>query len=250
MPNVADRNRTPLHSNRGIRFIVADSDRRVCTRLREIIRLESETWRVQKTRCGRETLRVIRAANVDVAILNVDLPDLSGLEVMRSVRREFIRTAFIILAETDCVKTAVRAMKAGARDVLFKPVAKGDLISAINEVLESRYPPRRDIVCRIEEYLKGHLANPSLSRTDLCMHFNVSAAHLSRLFRDCVGTSFPSRLRYHRIERAKLLLTFTRAPLSVIAEQCGFKRQSRFSEAFRRQEGITPREYRKDGMYR
>ena len=188
MPNVADRNRTPLHSNRGIRFIVADSDRRVCTRLREIIRLESETWRVQKTRCGRETLRVIRAANVDVAILNVDLPDLSGLEVMRSVRREFIRTAFIILAETDCVKTAVRAMKAGARDVLFKPVAKGDLISAINEVLESRYPPRRERICVcISMSLRPTF--PGCSVTVWVLHFRVASVITGSRGQNCCSHS-------------------------------------------------------------
>lgn len=248
--NLADQNRAPFHSTRSIRFIVADSDRRVCAGLREFMRLESEAWCVRTTRSGREALRVIRDEHVDVAILNVDLPDLSGLEVMQAVGQEFIRTDAIILTETACVKTAVRAMKAGAREVLVKPVAKDDLISAINELLESRFPHRRDIVRRIEEYLKAHLSNPSLSRTDLCMHFNVSAAHVSRLFRDCVGTSFPNRLRYHRIERAKRMLTFTRDPLFVIAEQCGFKRPSRFSEAFRRQEGITPREYRKDRMYR
>ena len=248
--NPADQNRTPFHSTRSVRFIVADSDRRVCARLREIIRSESDTWRVQTTRYGREAVRAIRAANVDVAILNFDLPDLSGLEVMRAIVREYIRTDFIILTETDCYKTVVRAMKGGARDVLLKPVVRDDLTSAIDELLQSRYPPRREIVGRFEDYLKAHLSNPSLSRTHLCMHFNISAAHVSRLFRDSVGASFPSRLRYHRIERAKQMLLNTREPLFVIAEQCGFKRQSRFSEAFRRQEGVTPREYRENRMNR
>lgn len=241
---VANQDQTPFHSTRSFRFIVADGDRRVCARLQEIIRLESETWRVRTTRFGREALRVIRAEHVDVAILNIDLPDLSGLEVMRAVGREFIRTDFIILTETDCFNTAVRVMKDGARDVLLQPVAKDDLVSAIHEVLERRYPPRREIVCRIDVYLKAHLSNPSLSRAHLCMHFGVSPAYVSRIFSNRVGASFRSRLRYHRIERAKQMLLFTRDPLYVIAEQCGFKSPGRFSEAFRLQEGTTPVKYR------
>lgn len=244
--NVANQNRSHFQSIPRIRFIVADNDRSVCCRLREMIRLESETWRVRTTRYGREALRAIRASLVDVAILNMDLPDFDGLKVMRAVKHEIIRTDFIILTETGCFKKAVRAMKHGARDVLLKPVGKCDLMSAIHELLSRRYPDRREIVCQIEEYLKAHLSNPALSRTDLCKQFNVSAAHVSRIFRDFLGTSFWNRLRYHRIERAKRMLKSTRDPLFVIAERCGFKRPSRFSEAFRRQEGITPREYRKD----
>ena len=236
---------TSRELGRSIRFLVVDCDRRVCRRLRNIIRLAPETWRVHTTRFGREALRSIRTRQVDIAILNVDLPDLNGLEILRTVRQDSPGTDVIILIETDSTETAVGAMKAGARDVLVKPVDEDELFASIHDLLEPRYPLRHEIGNRMDAYLKVHFSDSSLRRSDLCGHFNLSPAYVSRLFRDRLATSFRNRLRYHRIERAKRILGITDESMRVIAAQCGFKNQSRFSEAFRRQEGIAPREYRK-----
>ncbi len=235
-----------LPPDRMIAFLVADNDRRVRVRLRSIIRRESETWYVRTTLNGQDALRSLRNARFDIAILNTALPDLDGLEILRAVQRESINTDVVFLSETDCLTKAVRAMKAGARDFLVKPVTKDDLMHAIHELLERRFLFRREIVNRMDEYLKDHFSDASLRRTDLCRHFNFSSAYVSRQFRDRLGTSFRNRLRYYRIEKAKFMLRFTGDRMYVIAAQCGFKNQSRFSEAFRRHEGLTPGQFRKD----
>ncbi len=235
---------TSREPGRSIRFLVADRDSTVCRRLRNIIRLASETWRVQTTRFGREALQFIRTSNVDIDILNIDLPDLNGLEILRTVRQESPRTDVIILIDTDATETAVGAMKAGARDVLVKPVDEDELSASIHESLDRLYPELETLASRMDVYLKEHASNPSLRRSDLGRQFNLSPAYVSKLFRNRLGTSFRNRLRYHRIERAKRMLRFTGDRMHVIAAQCGFKSQSRLSEAFRKQAGMTPGQYR------
>ena len=238
------RNSTSRDLSRNIRFLVADSDRRVCRGLRNIIRLTAETWCVQTARFGREALQSIRTWHVDIAIVNIDMPDLNGLEILQTVRRESPRTNVIILIDTDSTRTAVGAMKAGARDVLIKPVDEDELFASIHESLERRYPPRGDIVNRVDAYLKDHFSDYTLRRVDLCWKFDLSPTYVSRLFRDRLGTTFRDCLRYHRIEEAKRMLRFTGDLMYVIAAHCGFKNQSRFSETFRRHEGMTPGEFR------
>ena len=75
----------------------------------------------------RAAVQSIRTWHVDIAILNIDMPDLKGLELLKTVRRKSPRTDVIILIDTDSTKRAVGAMKAGARDVLIKPVDEDEL---------------------------------------------------------------------------------------------------------------------------
>ncbi len=235
---------TSREPGRSIRFLVADCDTKVCGRLWNIIRAASETWCVQTTRSGREALQFIRTSHVDIAILNIDLPDLNGLEIQRTVWQESLRTDVIILIDTDSTETAVGAMKAGAQDVLVKPVNEDELFASIHESLDRLYPNVETLAIRMDVYLKEHASNPVLRRSDLCRQFNLSLAYVSRLFRNRLGTSFRNRLRYHRIERAKRMLRSTGDRMHVIAARCGFKNQSRLSEAFRKEAGMTPGQFR------
>ncbi len=74
-------------------------------------------------------------------------------------------------------------------------------------------------------------------------HFRISPGHVSRLFRVFFGTTFQERGTSFRIEKAKEMMKSRREPLYVVAKECGFKNQVRFTEAFRRLEEMPPREY-------
>lgn len=232
-----------LSTDRRIEILVADPDPAVGAMVRDILQNHSESWQVETATDGREALDAVSNRSFDVAILNTALPNLNRTEVLGAARRRHIPTKVVFLAEDDKLELAVRAVKQGAQAILGKPIDAGGLVSAVLDLIGNLYSPPQALASRLDAYLKEHVSNPSLSRGDLCRHFRISPGYVTRLFREFFKTTFRRRRAYHRVERAKKLMSSGRVPLYAIAAQCGFKTQSRFTETFRRLEGIPPRTY-------
>jgi len=84
-----------------------------------------------------------------------------------------------------------------------------------------------------------------LSLADLEPKMNCSARHLSRLFRQEVGTSFREKQMTVRLEKACELLTTSDAKVVDVALQSGYPSSSLFSESFKKHLGMTPRQWRR-----
>ena len=84
---------------------------------------------------GREALAVLQENTLDLAILDVHLPDISGLDVLRSLRAEVPEVPTIVITAFSSVETAVEAMKEGAREYLEKPLDLEELILVVDREL-------------------------------------------------------------------------------------------------------------------
>jgi len=73
---------------------------------------------------------------------------------------------------------------------------------------------------------------------------HVSPYHLSHLFKEATGISISEYIATRRIHQAILLLTTTKKPISLIAEQIGLTNSSYFCKLFKSRMGITPHQYR------
>ncbi|OGG55649.1 MAG: hypothetical protein A3F84_23860 [Candidatus Handelsmanbacteria bacterium RIFCSPLOWO2_12_FULL_64_10] len=223
-------------------ILIVDDDVQVRCVLAEAI--QSQPWRVEVAGDGQEAMDRLCAAPFDVVVLDIMMPRLDGLRVLEAIRERGIRTDVVVLTGYGTVERAVRAMKLGARDFLMKPVNLSGLIAVIRRLLAERLPTPHCLADRLDRFLREHADQPALHLTDLCAHFRISIRYASRLFHDYLNASFLERLGHHRAERARGLIASTDDPLYLIAEQCGFANARRFSEAFRRQEGVPPRKYR------
>lgn len=232
-------------AGRWVEILVADPDRRVCSLIRDILSQQSKTWHVETVADGHEALDFLCEGSFAVALLNVTIPNVNGIEILQVVQQKYIPTEIVLLTERDNVKVAVRAIKEGAHDILTKPIDEDDLVSLVRELIGRRHLPSHTLAERMDAFLKDRISDPSLRRGDLCRHFNISPGHVSRLFRDLFGTTFQARRTYFRIEKAKKMMETRREPFYVIAKKCGFKNQVRFTEAFRRLEEMPPRTFRK-----
>ncbi len=92
--------------------------------------------RVEIARTGAEGLERIRAEPPDVVLLDLRLPDQSGLEVHQAIRRIDARIPVIFITMTKSADSAIEAMKEGAYDYLFKPLDLHHLQRVVNEALE------------------------------------------------------------------------------------------------------------------
>jgi two-component system nitrogen regulation response regulator GlnG len=92
--------------------------------------------RVEVAGTGAEGLRQVRAERPDVILLDLRLPDQSGLEVYQQIRQIDARIPVIFVTLAKAADTAIEAMKQGAYDYLFKPLDLNQLRRVVAEALE------------------------------------------------------------------------------------------------------------------
>ncbi len=86
-------------------------------------------------RSGEEGVRLVEEANPDVAIADLRLPGIDGLEVLRRVRDISPTTVVILMTADSSVSSAVDAMRRGAFDYLTKPLALEELRIVVDKAL-------------------------------------------------------------------------------------------------------------------
>lgn len=100
--------------------------------------LEEEGYHITLAKTGEEALKVIQQEPPDVVILEVWIPDLDGLEVLKRVRAQFPNIMVIMMSGHGSVETAVKATKLGAYDYLEKPLDPERVITVVaNAIRES-----------------------------------------------------------------------------------------------------------------
>ena len=95
------------------------------------LELLHEGYQVSKSGNGREALMLAEDGNYDLILLDILLPGLNGLEVLRRLQQEQIRTPVILLTARDAVMDKVAGLDAGAVDYITKPFAIEELLARI-----------------------------------------------------------------------------------------------------------------------
>src|ERR1700747_1462717 len=113
---------------------VVDDDQAVCTALRRLI--HSVGIEVQTFASAQDFLHASRPGAPACLVLDVRLPDLSGLNVQEKLTDAKIDLPIIFITGHGDIPMTVRAMKAGALEVLTKPFRDQDLLDAIQQALE------------------------------------------------------------------------------------------------------------------
>ncbi|MBQ3919682.1 MAG: response regulator transcription factor [Oscillospiraceae bacterium] len=104
----------------------------------EQLELTHEGYEVEKCPDGRQAIDVISAGNnIDLIILDIMLPGLNGLEVLRRIRRDGINIPVIMLTARDAVMDKVSGLDMGANDYLTKPFAIEELLARIRALLRA-----------------------------------------------------------------------------------------------------------------
>jgi two-component system cell cycle response regulator CtrA len=97
--------------------------------------LKSEGFNVYTTDLGEEGVDLGKVYDYDLILLDLNLPDMSGMEVLRSLRVAKIGTPVMILSGTSEIDTKVKTFAGGADDYLTKPFNKEELVARIQAVV-------------------------------------------------------------------------------------------------------------------
>jgi len=116
-----------------MRVLLIEDDAAV-TRGIELI-LKSEGFNVYSTDLGEEGVNLGKVYEQDIILLDLNLPDMSGLDVVRSLRAAKVETPIMILSGSSEIDTKVKSLGVGADDYVTKPYHRQELIARIHAVV-------------------------------------------------------------------------------------------------------------------
>lgn len=131
------RSAEPL-SGSSLRLLIVDDHAIVREGIRRILGAAVEGWTVADAGNGFEALDVLRSRPIDVALVDLSMPGMSGIELTRRIKAEFPRVGVLMLSMHVEEEYAVRAFKNGASGYLTKDSAATELVTAVRRIASGR----------------------------------------------------------------------------------------------------------------
>ncbi|MBA3356277.1 MAG: response regulator transcription factor [Pyrinomonadaceae bacterium] len=152
-----------MNTQATIRVMVVDDHPVVRIGLTAIINTEKNMECVAEAADGVEAVRLFRANQPKIALMDLRLPEMSGVEAIKAIRQEFPASRFIILTTYDGDEDIYRALRAGAQGYLLKGMKREQLVDAITAV----HAGLRYIPTVIEQRLAERLPDSDLSPREM-----------------------------------------------------------------------------------
>ncbi len=112
--------------------------------------LEDAGISVKLAKEGKQALRFFKKEKFEIGIIDLRLPDIDGIDLLRELRKSDTDTKFLIMTAFGTIERAVEAMKLGAYDFLTKPFDVEQLIALIQRILEEQRRYYENILLRDE----------------------------------------------------------------------------------------------------
>lgn len=213
---------------------------------------------------GQEALEIFERESPQIAILDIEMPGISGLGVAEKIRESKKLCGILFLAECDKISYAKQAIALRALAYLPKPYTERELIQALEEAIQllsrltRKLPQPSELVSdekdsenarlfMVREWIRAYIAEhytEELSMQDVAKAMRYSDAYFCKLFKQCFRVNFSAYLNEFRVEKAKGMMEDPRVSVKDIAFSCGYRDSNYFARVFKRITGKTPSEYR------
>jgi DNA-binding NarL/FixJ family response regulator len=138
-----------------LRILIVDDHAVVREGLARILGGAGEGWTVNEASSGFQALDWLRRDHADLVILDLSMPGMSGLELVRRIRGEFGRLPVLVLSMHAEEQYAMRAFKAGANGYMTKDSPSSELIRAVRKVAEGGAHVSQGMAERVVLQLNG-----------------------------------------------------------------------------------------------
>jgi len=146
-----------------IRVLAADDHLLLRRGIASLVNDEPDMKLIAQASTGREAIEQYRQHRPDITLMDLQMPDMSGIEAMIGIRSEFPNAKIIVLTTYAGDVQVVRAMRAGARGYLLKGSVHTDLVETIRAVHagQKRVPPE------VAAELAGHAGEEELTAREI-----------------------------------------------------------------------------------
>jgi DNA-binding NtrC family response regulator len=130
------------------RILVVDDEMIVCESCKRI--LEEDGYEVEIALGGKEAFEKMKQNPYDIVITDLKMPEIDGMEVLRTFRKEYPDAIVIMITGFSTVETAVEAMKLGAFDYIPKPFTPDEVSIVVKKAIEKKNLLQENIYLRQE----------------------------------------------------------------------------------------------------
>ena len=147
-----------IPSSNSLRLLIVDDHPVVRAGLSSMLGTQAEIRVIGTASSGEEALRLIRSEKIDLALLDLRMPGISGLETLSAIKMERLATRVIILTSYETDEDIYRSIQAGADGYLLKKASLREMVEAIRTVKAGkRYIPSSIASRLAERMLRSNL---------------------------------------------------------------------------------------------
>lgn len=141
-----------------------------------IINEQPDLTMVAQAATGREAIEQYRKHIPDVTLMDLRLPDMSGIDTMIAIQKEFPNARIVMLTTFDGDVEIQRALQAGARGYMLKSMPPSDLLKVIRQV----HAGKKHVPAEVASYLAEHLSDESLTAREIDVLRHLSGGNRNR----------------------------------------------------------------------
>ena len=146
-----------------IRILAADDHALLREGITALVAIEPDMELVAQASTGREAIEQFRRHRPDITLMDLQMPDISGIEAIIAIRSEFPNARIVVLTTYSGDVHVVRALKAGARGYMLK----GDVHTDLLETIRAVHSGRKRIPPEVAAELAGHTGEDQLTAREL-----------------------------------------------------------------------------------
>lgn len=228
---------------------------------------------------GQEALTFIETNQPDMILTDINMPYMDGLKLAEQIKNKEYNIKIIIVTGYREFDYARGAMRLGVKDFLLKPININDISETVQRLCKEIEQERQQqqeyiqlkatayqnrgilngeyekinhnkekrgnhVVNQALDYINENIYNPELTLKVVAQHIFVNESYLSRIFKKEVGENLIGYIIQKRIAKSMQLLSTTDLKVYEIADQIGIRDPHYFSTCFKKQVGVTIKEYR------
>lgn len=206
-----------------------------------------------------EAKAILKRVPIQIMITDIEMPQESGLELIKWTKTEHMNIVAILCTGYSDFNYAQKAIELQCFNYYLKPIMFSDLERILSAAVDkakaeglgmlpqgktTAKQSTRTAVESMRAYLYEHY-NEDVTREELARAVYLNPDYMSRLFRKKEGCSIIDYLIKIRVQRAAELLENTDIPIQDVSMEVGYDNFAYFSRLFKKEMGVSPREYRK-----
>lgn len=223
------------------KILVIDDEISIRASLKGI--LEDEGFAVDTAETGEDGLYLLKSQNFDLILLDIWLPEMNGLEVLRQLKKMEENPQVVMISGHGTIETAVKATKLGAHDFLEKPLTLEKVVLTVKNALRQKKLEEENILLREKNKTKYYLVGKSAGILKLKDHIQTVAPSNGRVLihgENGTGKEYIARLIHQespRKDKRFVEINCSAVPAALIEAEFFGYRQGAFPEAAKDKKG-------------